>query len=40
MKNFMFLETFNSEFSYNEVWVANQNSKEIEDEINVILVVN
>ena len=26
-KNFVFLEIFNSEFSYIEVWLANQNSK-------------
>ena len=34
-KNFIFLKTFNSEFSYIEVWIPDQNSKplEIEDEI-------
>ena len=26
-KNFIFLESFNSEFSYIEVWFADQNSK-------------
>ena len=34
-KNFIILKTFNSEFSYIEVWIPDQNSKplEIEDEI-------
>ena len=34
-KKFMFLKTFNSEFSYIEVWFTDQNSKplEIEDKI-------
>ena len=37
-----FLQTFHSEFSYNEVWLTDQNSKplEIGDEININLVVN
>ena len=41
-KNFMFLKTFNSEFSYIEVWFTDQNSKplEIEDKINITLVIN
>ena len=41
-KNFVFLKTFNSEFSYIEVWFPDQNSKslEIEDKINIILVIN
>ena len=41
-KNFIFLKTFNSEFSYIEVWFTNQNSKplEIEDKINITLVIN
>ena len=39
-KNFIFLKTFNSEFSYIEVWFMDQNSKplEIEDKINITLV--
>ena len=38
-KNFIFLKTFNSESSYIELWFADQNSKplEIEDKINIIL---
>ena len=38
----MFLQTFDSEFSYIEVSFINQNSKplEIEDEINITLVIN
>ena len=41
-KNFIFLKTFDSEFSYNEVWFTDQNSKplEIEDKINIVLVIN
>ena len=41
-KNFIFLRTFDSEFSYIEVWFTDQNSKplEIEDQINVALVIN
>ena len=41
-KNFIFWETFKSEFSYSEVWFTDQNSKplEIEDKINVDLVIN
>ena len=41
-KNFIFLKTFNSEFSYIEVWFTDQNSKllEIEDKLNTTLVVN
>ena len=41
-KNFMVLKTFNSEFSYIEVWFTDQNSKplEIEDKINITLVIN
>ena len=39
---FIFLKTFNSEFSYTEVRFADQNSKSLErkNKINVILVVN
>ena len=41
-KNFIFLKTFDSEFSYIEVWFTDQNSKplEIKDKINIILVMN
>ena len=41
-KNFIFLKTFDSEFSYIEVWLTDQNSKplEIEDKINITLVIN
>ena len=41
-KNFIFLKTFNSLFSYMEVWVTDQNSNplEIEDKINITLVFN
>ena len=41
-KNFIFLKTFNSEFSYIQVWFTDQNSKplEIEDKINITLVIN
>ena len=31
-KNFIFLKTFNSEFSYIELWFADQNPKPIETE--------
>ena len=41
-KDFTFLKTFNSEFSYIEVWRTDQNSKplEIEHKIDIILVIN
>ena len=41
-KHFTFLKTFDSEFSYNEVWFTYQNSKplEIEDKINTTLVTD
>ena len=41
-KNFVFLKTFDSEFSYIKVWFTDQNSKplEIEDKINITLVIN
>ena len=41
-KNLLSLKTFNSEFSYIEVLFTDQNSKllEIEDKINIILVIN
>ena len=40
--NFIFLKTFNSKFSYIEVWFTDQNYKllEIEDKINITLVIN
>ena len=39
---FIFLKTFDSEFSYTEVWFTDQNSKplEIDDKINITLVIN
>ena len=41
-KNFIFLKTLDSKFSYIEVWLTNQNSKppHIEDIINITLVIN
>ena len=41
-KNFIFLKTFNSEFSYIEVWFTDQNSKplEIKDQIKITLMIN
>ena len=41
-KYFLFLKTFDSEFSYTEVWFTDQNPKllEREDKINITLVVN
>ena len=41
-KRFISLKTFDSEFSYNEVWFTDQNSKklEIEDKTNISLVIN
>ena len=41
-KKFIFLKTFDSEFSYIEVWFTDQNSKqlEIEDKINITLVIS
>ena len=41
-KNFMFLKTFNSEFSYIEVWFTDQNFKSlvIGDKINITSVIN
>ena len=40
-KVFIFLKTFNTEFSYVEVWFTDQNSTllEIEEKINNILVI-
>ena len=41
-KHFIFLGTFDSEFSYIEVWFTGQNSKplEIEGKSNITLVIN
>ena len=41
-KNYVFLKTFDSEFSYIQVWFTDQNSVplEIEDKIKITLVVN
>ena len=41
-KHFVFLKTFNSEFSYIDVWFTHQNYKllEREDKINITLVIN
>ena len=41
-ENFIFLKTFDSEFSYIEVWFTDQNSNplEMEDKINITLVIN
>ena len=41
-KKFMFLKTFDSKFSYIEVWFTEQNSKplEIEDKTKITLVIN
>ena len=41
-KNFIFFKTFNSKFSYIEVWFTDHNSKplEIEDKINSTLVID
>ena len=40
-KNSALLKTFDSEFSYVEVWFTNQNSKplEIKDKIDIALVI-
>ena len=42
LKNIIISKTFNSEFSYIEVWFTGQNSKslEIEGKINMTLVIN
>ena len=41
-KHFIFLKKFDSELSFSEVWFTDQNSKplEIQDKINIILVKN
>ena len=42
VKNFISLKTFDSEFSYIEVWSTDQISKQLEkeDKINTTLVIN
>ena len=42
LKIFIFLKSFNSEFSYIEVWFTDQNFKplEVEGKINITLVIN
>ena len=42
LETFTFLKTFDSVFSYIEVWFKNQNSNplEIEDKINIPLVIS
>ena len=41
-KNFVFLKTFDSKFSYSEVWFTDPNYKllQIEDKMNITLVIN
>ena len=41
-KDFLFLKTFNLEFSYIELWFTDRNSKplETEEKINITLVIN
>ena len=41
-KCFIFLKTFDTEFSYIEIWFIDENSKplEIEDKIKIPLVIN
>ena len=39
-ENFILLTTFDSEFSYIEVWFTDQNSKTIGKELKIILVIN
>ena len=36
-KNFIFQKSFNSEFSYNEVWFTDQNSKSLKIEDKMII---
>ena len=40
--DFVFLQTFISEFSYTEVWFTDKNNKafKIEDKINLTLIIN
>ena len=41
-KKFLLLKTFNSKFSYFEIWFTGQNSKplETEDKINITLIID
>ena len=41
-KNFIFLKSFDSEYSYTEVWFIDQTFEllVIEDKINIILLIN
>ena len=41
-KSFISLKIFDSEFSYTEVWLTDQNSNplDVEDKINITLVIN
>ena len=38
--NFIFLKTFDSEFSYTEVWFTDQNPLEIKVKINISLITS
>ena len=42
LKSFIFLKTFNSEFSYIKAWFADRNSKpqEVEDKTSITLIIN
>ena len=37
LKNFIFQKSFNSEFSYNEAWFTDQNSKSLKIEDKIII---
>ena len=39
-ENFIFLKTFDSEFSYIEIWFTDQNSNPLGIEVNITLVIN
>ena len=41
-KNFIFLKSFDSEYSYTEVWFTDQTFEllVIEDKINIVLLIN
>ena len=39
-ENFIFLKTFDSEFSYIEIWFTDQNSNPLGVEVNITLVIN
>ena len=40
LENFIFLKTFDSEFSRIDIWFTDQNSKPLEIENNITLVIN